>query len=110
MLKSFTKTVLAITLCSGTSMAFAQNDIWEERQRLQHLKTEVEALKVLVNHAKIVQVKDQRTHFQYHVLTKDLDTIIKSIEHHLSKPFEVQKPQMKTQPLAQNYTTYKTDN
>ena len=110
MLKIVTKSLVLATLCFSATSVFAQNDVWQERQRLQHIKTEIEALKVLVKHSEIAKVKDQRAKFQYHVLTKDLDAIIDGIEHHLSKPFEVQKPQLKNKAVGENYTTYSVEN
>lgn len=96
--------VLVLCLLAASASVFAK-EVYNERKNLQLIKDEIAALTVLINHAKLNQDTSRRTQFQYDVLLDDLETIKKGIDHHLTKPLEVQAQASKLQ-LKQNYTIH----
>ena len=96
--------VIATFIASSAVSVSASTDVWVERENLMLIQQEINALKVLINHAKLKHVPSQRALFQYDVLIKDLDVINKGIEHHLSRPLEVQVSQVKEKPVGNGYT------
>ena len=80
-------------------------DVWEEREALAKIRSELAVLEALVMTAKMKSNSDDRTTFDYEVLLDDLRKIQTGISHHLTVPMEPVVPLL-IDALATDYTEH----
>ena len=80
----------AFLLTTATAIAMsasaAQADVWQEREALAKVASEISALERLVHDASKINQADGRVKFNYDTLMADLELIRSGIAAHLSQP------------------------
>lgn len=83
---------LVTMLLMSVAATQVQADVWAEREALAKVGSEISALERLVNDASKLAAQDDRIHFNYDSLMRDLEAVRTGIAHHLSQPINPVMP------------------
>lgn len=84
----------------------AQADVWEEREALSKVESELSSIEALVMNAKGKSNSEDRMTFDYEKLLDDIRVIRGGITHHLTVPMEPVAPST-IDALSDSYTEHR---
>ena len=87
-----------IVLLMGLASFGASADVWQEREALQRLSSQLNRLEQLAIQAQVAADPDRRVQMDYAALLADMRGIQSKIDHYLNTPLTVYQPQA---PVAQ---------